>query len=123
MVMTHPERIPAWCFAGAVFIAIFTIYQAREKGHRAARCVMVGISSLFFGVALPRPILHYLGVGNLQHWTPEFFMLCGAATGLMGWTLATSAYKLVTNNLPGFLGELWNRIFGKTGQPPKDSDT
>lgn len=123
MVMTNPQRIPAWCFAGAVFIAIFTIYQAREKGHKAARCVMVGLASLFFGVALPRPVLYHLGISNLEYWTPEFFMLCGAAAGLVGWTLTTTGYNLVTNNLPSVIGEVWGRFFGSAGQKKRDEDT
>lgn len=123
MVMTNPQLIPAWCLLGAIFIAIFTIYQAREKGHNAGRCAMVGLSSVLTGVALPRPIFHYMGVIGLEYWPPEFFVLCGAGAGMVGWTLMNTGYSLVTNSLPGVVTNTWNRVFGKTGQPSKDDDT
>ena len=123
MVMTNPQRIPAWCLLGAIFIAVFTIYQAREKGHNAMRCMMVGLASVFTGVALPRPVFHYFGVTGLEYWSPEFFVICGAMAGMVGWTLMTTLHNLVTNSFPGVVTNTWNRIFGKTGQPPKDDDT
>lgn len=100
LVLTSPQRIPAWCALGAAIATVFTIYFARKNDKTPMYLVVVALASMLLGVAAPRPTLQYLGFTNLEAYYPEWYVLGGCACGIAGFTVIHGLYLGVTGQLP-----------------------
>lgn len=111
LVLTAPQRIPAWLLVGASVAAIFTLYYAKRNDKTPFYLLINVMSAIFLGVTGPRPFLQYaFNIQDFADWYPETFMLMGTVFGLAGFTVMHSIHTIITGQLPDFIQSLVDRF-------------
>lgn len=104
LVITSPQRVPAWLLVGASVAAIFTLYYAKRHDKTPMYLLINVMSALFLGMTGPRPFMQYaFGVSDFSLWYPETFMLMGTLFGLAGFTVMHTIHGIITGQLPAVI--------------------